>query len=89
MDRQIVYPGQIPLETDLLNTNKFAMTGLAKLASAILGEKTCLYGLACKPTAPASMSVQVGEAQIIPCSMLMARRIRHWLQTTQTSFSSR
>lgn len=64
MDRQIVYPGQIPLETDLLNTNKFAMTGLAKLASAILGENTCLYGLACKSTAPASMSVQVGEGQI-------------------------
>jgi len=64
MDRQIVYPGQIPLETDLLNTNKFAMTGLAKLALAILGENTCLYGLACRPTAPASMSVQVGEGQI-------------------------
>ncbi|MBZ6386811.1 gp53-like domain-containing protein [Pantoea piersonii] len=64
MDRQIVYPGQIPLETDLLNTNKFAMTGLAKLASAILGENTWLYGLACKPTAPASMSIQIGEGQI-------------------------
>ena len=64
MDRQIVYPGAIPLETDLLNTNKFAMTGMAKLASAIMGESTWLHGLACKPTAPASMSVEVGEGQI-------------------------
>lgn len=64
MDRQIVYPGAIPLETDLLNTNKFAMTGMAKLASAIMGESTWLSGLACKPTAPASMSVEVGEGQI-------------------------
>jgi len=64
MDRQIVYPGAIPLETDLLNTNKFAMTGLAKLASAIMGEGTCLHGLTCKPTVPASMNVEVGEGQI-------------------------
>lgn len=64
MDRQIVYPGQIPLETDLLNTNKFAMTGLAKLAAAILGENTCLFGLACTPSMPASMTVNVGEGQI-------------------------
>ena len=64
MDRQIVYPGAIPLETDLLNTNKFAMTGLAKLASAFLGESTWLCGLVCKPSAPASMTVQVGEGQI-------------------------
>lgn len=64
MDRQIVYPGQIPLETDLLNTNKFAMTGLAKLAAAILGQNTCLFGLACTPSMPASMTIKVGEGQI-------------------------
>ncbi|MGK3131168.1 hypothetical protein ACCW76_18410 [Pantoea sp. C8B4] len=64
MDRQIVYPGQIPLETDLLNTNKFAMTGLAKLAAAILGQNTCLFGLSCTPSMPASMMIKVGEGQI-------------------------
>jgi len=64
MDRQIVYPGAIPLETDLLNTNKFAMTGLAKLASVIMGNNTYLYGLLCTPTSPASMAVSVGEGQI-------------------------
>jgi len=64
MDRQIVYPGAIPLETDLLNTNKFAMTGMAKLAMAILGSDTCLYGLHCTPDSPASMRVIVGPGQI-------------------------
>ncbi|MDI9222506.1 hypothetical protein QMZ30_16485 [Pantoea sp. EA-12] len=64
MDRQIVYPGQIPLETDLLNTNKFAMIGLAKLSAAILGQDTCLFGLACTPSVPTSMTVSVGEGQI-------------------------
>lgn len=64
MDRQIVYPGAIPLETDLLNTNKFAMTGMAKLAMAVLGSDTCLYGLHCTPDSPASMRVIVGSGQI-------------------------
>lgn len=64
MDRQIVYPGQIPLETDLLNTNRFAMTGLAKLAAAILGENTCLFGLNCTPGSPPTMSVSIEEGQI-------------------------
>lgn len=50
MDRQIVYPGAIPLETDLLNTNKFASTDMAKLAISVLGSDTCLYGLHAHPT---------------------------------------
>lgn len=64
MDRQIVYPGAIPLETDLLNTNKFAMTGMAKLALAVLGSDTCLYGLNCIPDSPASMRIIIGPGQI-------------------------
>ncbi|MCA1179773.1 MULTISPECIES: hypothetical protein [unclassified Pantoea] len=64
MDRQIVYPGAIPLETDLLNTNKFAMIGLAKLASAVLGSDTCLAGLKCTPTLPASLNVVISAGEI-------------------------
>ncbi len=64
MDRQIVYPGAIPLETDLLNTNKFAMIGLAKLASALLGHHTYLSGLACQPVITEPMKITVGEGQI-------------------------
>lgn len=64
MDRQIVYPGAVPLETDLLNTNKFAMIGLAKLASAVLGSDTCLAGLNCTPASPVSLQVHVSAGEI-------------------------
>lgn len=64
MDRQIVYPGSIPLETDLLNTNKYAMIGLAKLAAAMMGTTTYLRGLACTPSSPASMVVNVASGEI-------------------------
>lgn len=64
MDRQIIYPGAIPLETDLLNTNKYAMMGLAKLSAAMMGSTTYLHGLACTPSSPASMVVNVAKGQI-------------------------
>jgi len=64
MDRQIVYPGAVPLETDLLNTNKFAMIGLARLASAVLGSDTCLNGLHCSPASPVLLQVHVSAGEI-------------------------
>lgn len=64
MDRQIVYPGAIPLETDLLNTNKNTMIGLAKLAAGVLGANTFLNGLTCIPDSPASLNVNVGAGEI-------------------------
>lgn len=64
MDRQIVYPGQIPLETDVLGVNKDAYVGLAKLAGAVLGSGPLVNGLACSPTSPAGMSVIVGAGEI-------------------------
>ncbi|MGO4151518.1 hypothetical protein [Cupriavidus sp. YAF13] len=64
MDRQIVYPGQIPLETDLLNTNKYAMVALAKMAAAMLGTATVVSGLGCVPTGPASLQVVVNPGEI-------------------------
>lgn len=63
-DRVIVYPGAIPLETDLLYTNKFSMMGLAKLASLIMGTTTYVRGMACTPTSPASMVVNVSAGEI-------------------------
>lgn len=45
MDRVIVYPGQVPLETDILNTNKYAMVGLGRLAGAVLGSVASGAGL--------------------------------------------
>ena len=64
MDRILVYPGSIPLDTDILNTNRNSMIALGYLAQAILGSGTVVDGLACSPTAPASMTVSVGPGSI-------------------------
>jgi hypothetical protein len=64
MDRQIVYPGAVPLDTDLLHTNKYAMIGLAKLSAALMGASTYLRGLECTPTTPTSMTVNVAKGEI-------------------------
>jgi hypothetical protein len=64
LDRQIVYPGAIPLETDLLNTNKYSMIGAAKLAHTILGDGPWLQGLACNPNSLAALNVVVSPGQI-------------------------
>jgi Na+-translocating ferredoxin:NAD+ oxidoreductase RnfG subunit len=64
MHRQTVYPGQILPETTLLNMTKDSMIGMAKLAAAVLGTSTMVNGLACGPTAPASMQVAVAAGEI-------------------------
>lgn len=64
MDRNIVYPGSIPLDTDLLSVNKNTMIGLGFLAQAVLGTNTAADGLACQPTSPASMSVVIGPGSM-------------------------
>ena len=64
MDRNIVYPGSIPLDTDLLSVNRNTMIGLGFLAQAVLGTNTVADGLVCQPTSPASMSVVVGAGSI-------------------------
>lgn len=60
MDRIIVYPGSIPLDTDLLSTNLNAMLALGYLAQAVLGQNIIADGLVCNPTSPASLGVTVG-----------------------------
>jgi hypothetical protein len=64
MDRKIVWPGQVPLETDLLGTNRNAMIAIGRLAQDILGSGTLVSGLAAAPTSPASMSVSIGAGAI-------------------------
>jgi len=64
MDRQIVYPGQIPLETDLLHAQKDALIGLAMACQAMLGTTTAVDGLACTATSPASLSVNLGPGSL-------------------------
>ncbi|WP_175969613.1 hypothetical protein [Burkholderia sp. BCC0322] len=64
MDRQIVYAGQIPLETDLLNTNRNTYTALGMLIQDMLGTNTVFSGLACVPTSPAGMTVNVNPGRV-------------------------
>jgi hypothetical protein len=64
MDRQLVYPGQIPLETDLLSTNKNAMLALGLLAQDLLGSSTVASGLACTQTVSPSLAVLVAPGRL-------------------------
>ena len=70
MDRQIVYPGAIPLDTDLLHLQRHAMIAIGALAQAILGTNPVADGLACTPTVPASMQVVIGPGSLsgLSCS---------------------
>ncbi len=68
MDRQIVYPGSIPLDTDLLNIQRNAMIAFGTLTQAILGSSPVAAGLQCTPAA-AGYAVTVGAGSV---SMSMA-----------------
>ncbi len=70
MDRILVYPGSIPLDTDILNTNRNSMIALGYLAQAVLGSATVVDGLVCSPTAPASQTVTVGPGSITQLSVV-------------------
>jgi hypothetical protein len=64
MDRTIVYPGSIPLDTDLLHLNCNTMIALGALMKAVLGTATVVDGLGILPTVPNSLSVNVGPGSI-------------------------
>jgi len=70
MDRNIVYPGSIPLDTDLLSLNRNTMVALGALAQAVLGTSTVVDGLACTQTTPASLGVSVGPGSITQLSVI-------------------
>lgn len=70
MDRQIVYPGSIPLDTDILSIERNTMVALGYLAQATLGGMPLADGLVCTPTAPASLTVSVGPGSITVPSVI-------------------
>jgi len=72
VDRQMVYPGAIPQDTDFLNTNKNVMVGLGYLMQAILGTSTAVDGLACTPTGPATLTVNVATGSIYSLAQIDA-----------------
>ena len=59
MDRQLIYPGAIPLDTDLLNTNKNALLGDGAILAALFDTPLKFRGLTVGPTVPASMAAIV------------------------------
>ena len=64
MDRVIVYPGSIPQDTDILNTNRNVMLALHGLLAATLGTATAVDGLSVSATSPASMNITVGPGSL-------------------------
>ena len=64
MDRTLVYPGSIPLDSDMLSINRNVMMAIGYLARAVLGEGPIVDGLPCVPTIPASLTVTVGPGSI-------------------------
>jgi Glycine-rich domain len=72
MDRNIVYPGSIPQDTDLLSINRSVMVALGYLGQAVLGGQIIADGLSCAPTSPASMSVTVGPGSITQMTVVDA-----------------
>jgi hypothetical protein len=72
MDRNIVYPGSIPLDTDILSLNRNTMVAVAALGAAVLGNNVVADGLACTPSVPASLTVSVAAGSITQLSPLDA-----------------
>lgn len=64
MDRQIVYPGSIPLDTDLLSIQRNVMVALGYLAQATLGNTPIVDGLICSPTNPASLTISISPGSV-------------------------
>ena len=69
MDRNLVYPGSIPLDSDLLSLNRNTMIALGALAQAALGTSIVADGLACSP---AGLGVSVGPGCITQFSVVDA-----------------
>jgi hypothetical protein len=64
VDRQVVYPGEIPLDTDFLDAQREAMIAIGYLAQAVLGTGPIADGLSCTATVPASMTVAIGAGSV-------------------------
>lgn len=65
MDRVIIYPGAVPLETDLLSAERFVMTAIAKTHAAMFGTASAMVnGLSTVPTIAASLNVWVNPGEI-------------------------
>lgn len=64
MQRVLTYSGALPRVKDILNTNKYALINDSLKNAALLGSSTVVSGLACTPTIPASLQVNVAGGVI-------------------------
>jgi hypothetical protein len=64
LDRQIVGIGQIPLDTDLLSTNKNTMLAIGELARAIFGSGGIVRGLTVAPQTVPNLTISVAPGAI-------------------------
>ena len=63
MDRQIVYVGAVPLDTDQLLQSRYTMVGLGYLAKMVVGDdQSYADGLACTPGQ--GLSVVIGSGSL-------------------------
>lgn len=67
-----MYGTAIARAIDVLTASQAAMVGMAKYASAILGEATFFNKLACVPNSPADLTVLVGPGEIYSMQSLEA-----------------
>jgi hypothetical protein len=72
VDRQTIYYGQLPRETDLLLAEQNTMVGLAKLSAGILGATTIVNAFQVTPTTPASLNVLLTSGEIYQMENLEA-----------------
>jgi hypothetical protein len=63
MDRNIVYPSQVLLDTDVLSISKNAMVGLGYALQDILGTNNVFAGLPCTQTTVPSLAVMIGPGR--------------------------
>ena len=62
MDRQIVYPAQIPMDSDQLNAQRNAYVGMGHLAGMAYGQATvAASGFACAPGAGLALDIAPGS----------------------------
>ncbi len=72
MDRSLVYPGSIPLDSDLLNANRDSMIALGYLAQAVLGTNVVVDGLALRSDCPGVADSHIGPGSITQFSVVDA-----------------
>jgi hypothetical protein len=72
VDRQTIYYGQLPRETDLLLAEQNTMVALAKLSSGVLGATTIVNAFQCTPSTPASLNVLLTAGEIYQMENLEA-----------------